>query len=155
MYQFGPAFRAENNKSRFHLTEFYLVEAEMAFMNTLEELTQFIEKFIKTVLRRVLETQEEEITYYRGLLSLGQLDVDSILNKPYTIMTYEEACSLLEKDPTNNFSSQLSRVKHLTKEHELSLLKLSNNVPIFLVDWPIDKKPFYVKESPSTSQVGL
>ena len=78
-----------------------MIEAEMAFTETLEDLTKFIEKFIKTVLQRLLDTLEEEISYYRDIYSLGKFDSGSVLSKPYTIMTYEEAWRLLEQDENN------------------------------------------------------
>ncbi len=152
MYEFGPVFRAENCKSRLHLSEFYMVEAEIAFVENIEEILKLIERLIKNVTKDILDSQEEEINDYRKSLSLPQLNLNNIIERPYAIMTFEDACSILKRYK-DEFETPVDDCKHLTKEHELRLVEHNDNVPVFIVDWPIDRKPFYVKTSPLTAKV--
>jgi Aspartyl/asparaginyl-tRNA synthetases len=73
VYTLNPTFRAENSKSRLHLAEFYMIEAELAFLDNIHDLCNTIEQFIKSVLNRVLESHEEELLTYRYFAKPNQL----------------------------------------------------------------------------------
>lgn len=123
-----------------------MVEAEVAFVDRLEELLRLIERFVKTVSKDMLDSHEEEITYYRKSLELPESDVFAdILDKPYRILDFDEACTLVD-DNQDRLKSPLDSKKHLTREHEMFLVNYCK-APVFLVKWPLDKKPFYAKST--------
>src|SRR6202008_104349 len=86
VYCFGPTFRAEKSKTRRHLTEFWMVEPEVAFM-TLEEDMVLAERFVSFIVQRVLEKHEQELT------SVLERDVSKLKQvvPPFPRITYTEA----------------------------------------------------------------
>lgn len=138
MYTFGPTFRAENSKSRLHLSEFYMLEGEIAFLTYIEELIEEIELLVKEVTKRIIEKGASD------LYSIGAPDLRWV-NKTFGCLTYEEAFNIL-----NNHANQLQQpIKYgeaFSKEHELFLVKYNDGVPIFVINWPRVIKPFYMKE---------
>jgi asparaginyl-tRNA synthetase len=89
VYCFGPTFRAEKSKTRRHLTEFWMVEPEIAFAS-LTDLLGVAEDFICSIVERVLRDHREE------LIELGR-DIDELeaVVKPFYRVTYSEACDIL------------------------------------------------------------
>lgn len=147
VYTLGPTFRAENSKSRLHLSEFYMIEAEQAFIDSTDELLRVIEKTTSTVVERMLEESGDEIDYYRKAINASaDNDPINLMKVPYEVISYQKACDVLEKE--NGFKNQIVRGKPLTKEHELFLVKYNGQKPIFVIDWPKDLKPFYTKAMP-------
>jgi asparaginyl-tRNA synthetase len=90
VYCFGPTFRAEKSKTRRHLTEFWMVEPEMAFAD-IEEVKRVAEEFIVYLVGRVLENRKEE---------LKELERDTskleTVQAPFPRMSYDEAVKLLQ-----------------------------------------------------------
>lgn len=125
-----------------------MVEAEVAFLDRMEDLLALIEKLVKYVTRKVLNNHEEELCNYRKLLSLADFNFSKIVEHPFTVMSFDDACAILERTGLSSCEG-----RHLSKEHELSLVKHNNDVPIFLVDWPQESKPFYVKVDSATAKV--
>ncbi|KAF5294520.1 hypothetical protein FQA39_LY13374 [Lamprigera yunnana] len=134
VYTFGPTFRAENSKSRLHLSEFYMIEAECAFLNDLQQLIDIVENLLKEVTRKVLDKQGNDMDKCKE----GSFNF-SWLNKTFSIMTYEEACTTLTH-------AKLTSPTGLTKENEKFLVKYCGNTPVFVINWPKNLKPFYAKE---------
>jgi len=147
VYTLGPTFRAENSKSRLHLSEFYMIEAEQAFIDSTEELIKIIEKTTSTVVESLLEQSSDEINHYRKAISASEdNDPTNLVKVPYEVITYHKACDVLEKE--NCFKNPIVRGEPMTKEHELFLVKYNGQKPIFVVDWPKNLKPFYTKSMP-------
>nr|XP_018901736.1 PREDICTED: probable asparagine--tRNA ligase, mitochondrial isoform X1 [Bemisia tabaci] len=147
VYSFGPIFRAENSKSRLHLSEFYMLEVEKAFLDSMNELLEIMEKLLKSVLSTVFENHREEIEHYRKMVNCADYtDVENIISKPFQVLTFDEAKQIL-RDHSGQFQEPLLEKEGFTKEHELFLVKLNNNVPVFIVEWPAHMKPFYMKAS--------
>lgn len=121
-------------------------------MNSLTELCDFMEKFLKSIIRDFVDKHQKEIFAYREILSLPPLNWGELIDEPYKRMTYDDACSFL-KQYDHKFESPVDACKHLTKEHETFLVENNGNVPIFITEWPPEKKPFYVKISPTNSKV--
>ena len=121
-----------------------MIEAEKAFIDTLEDLMKIMENMIKSVSNNLrnncaadmhtLHTSEE-----------NEDPVLSILEKPFQVMTYDKAFEILERH-SGNFTSQIKRGKGLGKEHELFLVKYAGDCPVFIIDWPQNIKPFYMKQ---------
>lgn len=145
VYCFGPTFRAENSKSRLHLAEFYMIEAEIAFVNDLEDVCPVVERLIKEVITSMLDEYGADIAYYRKLLDLPAIDVlHTITNNRFQIISYENAARVL-CDNSEKFSHPVVVGRPLSKEHEKFLVEYAGNIPIFVVNWPADIKPFYMK----------
>ena len=154
VYNFSPAFRAESGKTRRHLSEFWMVEAEVGFADDLKtDVIDLMEDLVKQTVCAVLESNVDDLEMFAKLncenkLSKHTTDLNLLcaianLNKPFVIMTYQEAMDILIK----NESSFVSKPKYgegFGNEHELFLVeKHCNNVPVHVIDWPKHTKPFY------------
>lgn len=90
IYTFGPTFRAEKSKTRRHLSEFWMIEPEMAFYN-LEQDMDVIEDFVRYVIRRVLESSRTELEIIeRDVAALEKADA------PFARITYDEAVEIIK-----------------------------------------------------------
>jgi asparaginyl-tRNA synthetase len=136
VYCFGPTFRAEKSKTRRHLTEFWMVEAEAAFLDNDGNMA-LQEDFVDYIVGRVLERRQEE---------LGQLGRDvGPLEKaraPFERISYDEAIDLLKKEGKPAVWGE-----DLTGEDETVLTSLFDK-PLFVVNYPAKAKAFYMKAHP-------
>jgi asparaginyl-tRNA synthetase len=112
VYCFGPTFRAEKSKTRRHLTEFWMVEPEIAFAG-LSDLIDVAEDFICAIVTRVLHDHRDE------LIELGR-NVEELeaVKKPFVRMTYSQAVDLLKSDKAkalleNDLKEKSARVAEL------------------------------------------
>ncbi|XP_011305448.1 probable asparagine--tRNA ligase, mitochondrial [Fopius arisanus] len=138
VYTFGPTFRAENSKSRLHLSEFYMIEAEMAFVDDIEDIAAEAELLVKGITSTLFE---------RGTIDAQNLGaVPPVwLDKPFGVFSYDEAFDILERH-SDKFSVGVKRGEALSKEHELFLVEFNGGIPVFILNWPKNIKPFYMKE---------
>ncbi|KAI4462879.1 aspartyl/lysyl-trna synthetase [Holotrichia oblita] len=141
VYTFGPTFRAENSKSKHHLSEFYMLEVEMAFTENIEELISFIERLIRTISSEVLNKCSEDIANFEATTENNFMFYAS---KPYHILNYAEALDVLEKN-IDKFKTAYCNKEGPSKEHEMFLVKHCGG-PVFIINWPKEMKPFYMKE---------
>lgn len=144
VYSFGPTFRAENSKSRLHLSEFYMLEAELAFVDSLEDIIQAVENLVKTVTKSILDFAEEDITNCQESNSLNI----PWLNVKFPVLTFDDALQIL-KENHNKFKDKHDSSTGFSKEQELFLVKYLGDVPVFIVNWPKNLKPFYAKKCPN------
>ncbi|XP_068240081.1 asparaginyl-tRNA synthetase-like [Palaemon carinicauda] len=146
VYNFSPAFRAENSLSRRHLSEFWMVEAEEAFLKGSEGfecLTERVESLIKSTTQYLLDRQEEDIFYHWKQNQDTETLVRSSLEKDFGHLPYSEAIRILKAN-SDNFKTQPVDGENLGKEHELFLTKHMGNIPVFVTDWPKKIKAFYM-----------
>lgn len=141
VYTFGPTFRAENSKSRFHLSEFYMIEAEIAFVDNVQVLTRFVEDLLKKVTGKLFGQMGEDFDRCQGSEECPWL------NKEFPTITYKQAVDILN-NKTDNFKESFNPNEGFSKEHELFLVKQFDNIPVFVINWPKEMKPFYMKENP-------
>nr|CAD7456297.1 unnamed protein product [Timema tahoe] len=146
VYTFGPTFRAENSRTRHHLSEFYMLEMEMAFLENLSDLSTFIEAFVKGVTSKVLEECEVDVqTLLQQASKEGEhLTLSELTQRPFVTVSYDEAVSILERH-SEQLESRVRRGEDLSKVHELFLVKHCGGGPVFVVEWPRKIKPFYMK----------
>ncbi|XP_060530715.1 probable asparagine--tRNA ligase, mitochondrial [Cylas formicarius] len=137
VFTLGPTFRAENSKSRFHLSEFYMLEAEIAFLTKLEDLMGIIEDLIKSVTQILIDKCAGDIEMCRG----DKRDF-TWLNKNFEVVTYKEAMNIFK----NKMHKEMPISGKIPKEYELELVEYFDNIPVFIIDWPKQMKPFYMKE---------
>lgn len=134
-------FRAENSKSRLHLSEFYMVETEIAFITSLKELAAEAELLVKSTTMALLEKGSHDLQTVNAV-------EPTWLGKDFGYMTYNEALEILDKH-SDKLSFPVKRGDAFVKEHELFLVKHHGNIPLFVVEWPKSNKPFYMKECES------
>ncbi|KAL1459495.1 hypothetical protein WDU94_011470 [Cyamophila willieti] len=143
VYTMNPVFRAENSKSRLHLAEFYMLEAELAFLSDIQHVCNPIEHFVKSMVGHMLEKHGEEMEAYRKVCQVDNIkDLETIRDNPFIRMSYNAAAMVLTR---NGFS--VNPDSGLSKQHELFLVKYTNNIPIFIINWPKEIKPFYMKQN--------
>jgi asparaginyl-tRNA synthetase len=133
VYDFGPVFRAEKSKTRKHLTEFWMMDAEAAFVEH-EENLKIQEELIRFVIRSILDKCAIELEILeRDVKPLKRADA------PFKRMTHAEAVEYLRKK-----GSDISGLSDLGAKDEVLLTK-NSEVPIFIEKWPKEIKAFYMK----------
>ena len=132
---FGPTFRAEKSKTRRHLTEFWMLEAEMAFFDN-DDNMDFEEDLVKFVIKRALERSE---WYLKQL----ERDTDRLQRclAPFKRWSYSEAVDILQKK-----GSDIQWGEDLGAADE-TLLTEDSDVPGFVYDYPRAVKAFYMKQN--------
>lgn len=150
VYNFNPAFRAENSKSAHHLAEFYMIEAEIAFINETRDVTSILEETVKAVTKQVLEKRATEIEFLiRQTREYGYESLDkefAWLNKEFLVLSYTEAISIL-RNHKEDLKTPPDEDAGLNKEHEQYLIKYFDNCPLFVIYWPAAQKPFYMRRT--------
>jgi asparaginyl-tRNA synthetase len=144
VYCFGPTFRAEKSKTRRHLTEFWMVEPEVAFMD-LDGDMALMEQFVSHVVQTVLAKHETELG------SVLERDVEKLRNikPPFPRITYTEAVELLQ------------RAGHPMKwgddigGDEETVVAQQFDRPVMVHRYPAEMKAFYFKKDPQDSKVAL
>jgi len=119
VYCFGPTFRAEKSKTRRHLTEFWMVEPEVAYID-LEGLLSLAEGFVYSIVRRVLKDNRSELE------TLGT-DIAALeaIQKPFYRLTYTEAADILTSNRTKEFmAKQLETFQTEKKNFEQELAEI-------------------------------
>jgi asparaginyl-tRNA synthetase len=136
VYCFGPTFRAEKSKTRRHLTEFWMVEPEVAWLDS-EGNMELQEQFVTAIVQRVLDTRMEE-------LAILERDIEPLqaVVAPFDRMSYTEAVQNL-----NARGSDIEWGADLGAEDEAILME-GRAKPLFVFDYPKTAKAFYMKENP-------
>ncbi len=143
-YDFGPVFRAEKSKTKRHLTEFWMMDAEAAFVEH-EENMQIQEGLIKHIVKRCLEQCQEEF----AILERNIEPLQKVVELPFTKLTYDEAIKKLHEE-----GSDIKYGEDLGNDDE-GLLTQHSPVPVFIHKWPKSIKPFYVKRDPENEDLAL
>ncbi|XP_070761554.1 asparaginyl-tRNA synthetase isoform X2 [Enoplosus armatus] len=147
VYTFGPTFRAENSQSRRHLAEFYMVEAEVSFTQSLEDLAKVMEDMFRSATEHVLAHCAEDVDLFHKHVTPGHKDtVDAMLKKRFPVITYSEAIDILNRS-SQKFAFPTDWGCDLQTEHEKYLVKHCGNIPVFVTDYPYDLKPFYARDN--------
>jgi asparaginyl-tRNA synthetase len=143
VYCFGPTFRAEKSKTRRHLTEFWMVEPEVAF-NTSDDNMRLQEEFIVSIVARVLDRRAEELKE----LERDTAKLASVV-APFPRVPYSQAVELLRA-----MGSSVTWGSDLGAEDE-TLLAGDRDRPLFVYNYPRDVKAFYMKENPDDPRTVL
>jgi len=142
-YDFGPVFRAEKSKTRRHLTEFWMMDAEAAFVEH-DENMDIQERMIKHFITKVLAECQEEL----AILERDVSKLERVL-KPFTRMTHEEVVKKLQK-----MGSKIGFEDDLGAEDETMLVE-GSDTPIFVEKYPAEVKAFYMKRDPKNPKYAL
>ena len=143
VYCFGPTFRAEKSKTRRHLTEFWMVEPEVAFNDSAANM-QLQEAFVSYIVARVLETRKAELTELERDLSV----LESV-QAPFHRISYTDAVTKLQ-----GMGSDIVWGKDLGAEDEQRLTEGLDR-PLFVMNYPKEAKAFYMKENPADPRTVL
>ncbi|MBC8086455.1 MAG: asparagine--tRNA ligase [Phycisphaerae bacterium] len=143
IYTFGPTFRAEKSKTRRHLTEFWMIEPEMAFYDVNDSM-RLQEEFVAYLVARVLERKSEELKVLeRDTKVLEQSTT------PFHRLDYGDAITLLNKK-----GSDTTWGEDLGAEDE-TLIVAEYDRPVFVTNYPKEAKAFYMKENPADPRTVL
>uniref|UniRef100_A0A8C5Z0F4 asparagine--tRNA ligase n=1 Tax=Marmota marmota marmota TaxID=9994 RepID=A0A8C5Z0F4_MARMA len=112
VFTFGPTFRAENSQSRRHLAEFYMVEAEISFVESLQDLMQIMEGLFKTTTMTVLSNCPEDVELCHKFIAPGHKDrLEHMLKNNFLIISYTEAIEILQRASQNfTFTPEVAAV---------------------------------------------
>ena len=142
-YCFGPCFRAEKSKTRRHLTEFWMVEPEMAFVDLDENMT-WAENLVGFIIQRVLENCLMELETLERDISM----LETII-PPFPRITYDEASKIiLENGSDFKYGSDFGAADE-------TLLSEQFDKPIMIHRWPANIKPFYMKRDEHDHELAL
>lgn len=152
VYCFGPTFRAEKSKTRRHLTEFWMVEPEIAHCD-LDRLLEIEEQFVSHVVQTCLKERAPE-------LELLERDVSKLENimPPFPRLTYDDAIKMLhdlrekESDPEQKELLKIEWGDDLGSPHETKLTQQFDK-PVFVVGYPTVVKAFYMEPWPDRPEV--
>jgi asparaginyl-tRNA synthetase len=143
VYDFGPVFRAEKSKTRKHLTEFWMMDAEAAFVEHRESLA-IQEGLIRHVIRTVLaENPAELAALERDPAPLAAADA------PFPVITYAEMIEHLQRRGADiEYGADMGAP-------EEELLTADEAAPVFVERWPAETKAFYMKRDPENPDLIL
>ena len=142
VYSFGPTFRAEKSKTRRHLTEFWMIEPEMAFMHQ-EESLDIQERYIAYLVQAILDNCQ----YPLKLLDRDPQILQKFTKTPYPRISYDEAIKMCQKGGIDlqwgdDFGAPDET--YISDQFEQ---------PVFILNYPKTIKPFYMKSHPTRSDL--
>lgn len=144
VYTFGPTFRAENSNTTRHAAEFWMIEPEMAFAD-LNDNMEIAEEMLKYIIQYVLDNAPEEMEFFNSFVDKGLLDrLHNILDNEFGRVTYTEAVELLKKSG-HTFEYPVEWGIDLQTEHERYLTEQIYKKPVFVTDYPVEIKAFYMR----------
>ena len=137
VYCFGPTFRAEKSKTRRHLTEFWMLEPEMAYA-TLDDVLDLAEDMLCHVVQEVLRRRRPELEILER--DLTKLEA---IQKPFPRLTYDQAADILKNHPESTF-----RYGDDFGAPDETILSNMHDRPVMITRYPKDVKAFYMKRDP-------
>ncbi|HEY3109639.1 MAG TPA: asparagine--tRNA ligase [Chloroflexota bacterium] len=144
VYCFGPTFRAEKSKTRRHLTEFWMVEPEMAFFD-LDDSMALQERFVSHIVKAVLASHGEEL---RGTLERDTAPLEKV-EPPFPRISYEDALGILKSR-----GEELAWGEDFGGGHE-TIIAEQFETPFFVDRFPTITKAFYMKPDPERPELAL
>jgi asparaginyl-tRNA synthetase len=143
VYCFGPTFRAEKSKTRRHLTEFWMVEPEVAF-NDLNDDMELAEEFLEYIVQTVLKECPEELKILERNTAMLQN-----VRKPLPRISYDEAVEILHKKGINfEWGNDFGGTDETVISEQFDR-------PVMVHRYPSEVKAFYMKRDPENPKVAL
>ena len=162
VYTFGPTFRAENSNTTRHLSEFWMIEPEMAFFD-LEHTINLAEKFVKYILNFIIENSTDDLAFLeqrlfdeekqkpkneRNEMKLVE-KLKFVVNNKFERISYSDAFEILENCSKNKKKKFEFLVTNwgmdFQSEHERYLVERHFNRPVVIFDYPSKSKAFYMR----------
>ena len=144
IYTFGPTFRAENSNTPRHLSEFWMIEPEMAFYE-IEDNMDLAEEFIKYCINYALEHCADDIAFLNEHFDKELIDrLHFVVKNDFVRLPYSEGIKILEESG-KKFEFPVYWGVDLASEHERYLVEEHFKRPVILTDYPKEIKAFYMK----------
>ncbi|MCF7835021.1 asparagine--tRNA ligase [Candidatus Gracilibacteria bacterium] len=144
VYTFGPTFRAENSNTTKHLSEFWMIEPEIAFSNLQDDM-KLGEDLLKYVFKYILDNADVEMDFFAQFINPEvKIRLEKLVNSDFARVTYTQAIELLKKSG-QKFEYPVDRGTDLQTEHERYICEKIYNGPVFLTDYPKEIKAFYMR----------
>ena len=144
IYTFGPTFRAEYSFTPRHAAEFWMIEPEMAFCDLKGDM-EVAEAMVKYIIRAVLERCPQEMEFFNKFIDKGLLErLDNVVSNEFGRVSYTEAVDILQKSG-EKFEFPVEWGIDLQSEHERYLTEKVFKKPIFVTDYPVAIKAFYMR----------
>ena len=152
VYTFGPTFRAENSNTVKHAAEFWMIEPEICFADLNDDM-DLAEDMLKYTFSYVLENCKEEMEFFNNFVDKGLLErLNNVIHSDFARISYTDAIKELEK-ANDKFEFKVSWGVDLQTEHERYLCEQVFKKPVFVTDYPIEIKAFYMKQNPDGKTV--
>lgn len=144
VYTFGPTFRAENSNTSRHLSEFWMIEPEIAFADLADD-AQLAEDMLKYVFKDLLERRADDMAFFDKRIQPGLIEnLTHIVESDFLRLPYTEAIDVL-KNSGKSFEFPVEWGTDLQSEHERFLTEEHFKRPVILTDYPKDIKAFYMR----------
>lgn len=146
IYTFGPTFRAENSNTPRHLSEFWMIEPEMAFYDITDNM-DLAEEFVKYCISYALDHCRDDIEFLAEHFDKGLVErLEFVLHNDFVRLTYTEGVKILEESG-KKFDFPVYWGADLQSEHERYLVEEHFKRPVILTDYPKEIKAFYMKQN--------
>ena len=145
VYTFGPTFRAENSNTKTHMSEFWMIEPEIAFCD-LNGLMDVEEDMLKYVINYCLVNGKDEMEFLDKFVEKGLVQkLTKLVNSKFIRISHKEVIDIL-KESKCKWEFEPSYEEDLAKEHEKYITEYFDG-PVFITDWPKDIKAYYMKQN--------
>ena len=152
VYTFGPTFRAENSNTSRHLSEFWMIEPEMAFADLSDDM-RLAEDFFRYLCAKALEKGESELAFLeKQYKRISIEDLSRLSETPFVHISYTDAVEQL-KNAKERFEFPVQWGSDLQSEHERYLTDKVFNGPVIVTDYPKEIKAFYMRLNPDEKTV--
>ncbi|HAE90629.1 MAG TPA: asparagine--tRNA ligase [Idiomarina sp.] len=146
VYTFGPTFRAENSNTSRHLSEFWMVEPEVAFAD-LDDVAHLAEDMLKYVFIAVLEERPDDMAFFGQRINKDVVErLTRMVDSDFVHMDYTDAIEIL-KNCGKKFEYPVEWGVDLQSEHERYLAEEHVGAPVILKNYPRDIKAFYMRQN--------
>ncbi len=144
VYTFGPTFRAENSNTSRHLSEFWMIEPEIAFAD-LQDDADLAESYLKFIFQAVLDECADDMAFFAKHVQKDCVErLERFVTSSFERMTYTEAVAHLEKAKTK-WEYPVEWGSDLQSEHERYLCEELCDRPVVVMDYPKEIKAFYMR----------
>ncbi|MFO7655013.1 MAG: asparagine--tRNA ligase [Candidatus Krumholzibacteriia bacterium] len=144
VYTFGPTFRAENSNTSRHLSEFWMVEPEIAFAD-LNDDADLAEEFLREIFRAVLEERADDMAFFDRHVQPGVVKrLEDFVAASFERLDYGEAVQILERSG-RDFEYPVGWGMDLQSEHERYLCEEHVRRPVVVMNYPREIKAFYMR----------
>ena len=149
VYSFGPTFRAEKSKTRRHLTEFWMIEPEVAFMD-LDGLLELAENFLSHIVQSVLKNRLPEL----GVIGR---DIEKLkaINAPFPRLRYDVACEMLNQAHKDGHLEAPFEYGNDFGSPDETWLSSQFDRPVMVHRYPADVKAFYMEPDPKDPKFAM
>ena len=144
VYTFGPTFRSENSNTSRHMSEFWMIEPEMAFADLQDDMN-LGQEFVQYLVKYTMEECAEDLELFAKFVDKNLMaTLDNIVNNDFIRLPYTEAITILEQSG-KKFEFDVAWGKDLQSEHERFLTEEHFKQPVIVYDYPKDIKAFYMR----------